>query len=325
MDLERMLAKCRRLQWDADEDLDWTTPPARFDRDDEIAIVQYFTDMSAIELLAGQLFEVQRDLVDDPTLKAIFATFVVDEKRHSAVAARLARHYDLHRYRAYEVNPYLRRFAPTFKAVLEHVSPEVANAYITSGEILLDIALLRSLNDFVGDAMSDQAMRLINRDESRHIAIDYFMVEYYASERYAEWEAAQPAKRPLEKLRGMLTFVAFMWRAGPFLRDVFFRPMDLTDPSGRRLLEAFRRIQLIGLKEEVAKRPFNKFMRTMQDAFNHPVIGPIAGPAISRFTGIEPRVLRKLYSPEDEVAIQAKSFAEMAAETLAMKGPVSAA
>lgn len=315
-----MLEKCRRLQWDADDDLDWTVEPKALSRDDEMAIVQYFTDMSAIERLAGQLFQVQRDLVDDPTLQSIFETFVVDEERHAVVAERLAEHYDVHHYRDYQVNRHLQRFAPAFRKVLRHVSPEVANAYITSGEILLDIALLRSLNDFVGDAMSDQAMRLINRDESRHIAIDYFMVEYYASAKYEAWEKAQPEKSALQKARALLTFAIFTWRAGPFLRDVFFRPMDMTDPSGKRLLEAFHRIQLIGLKEEVQHRPFNRFLRVMQDGFNHPIVGRIAGPAISRIVGLEPRVLEKLYTDADELDIQKKSFAEMARETLAMKG-----
>lgn len=315
-----MLEKCRSLQWDAEADLDWSARPKALSREDEIAIVQYFTDMAAIERLAGALFAVQRDLVDDPTLQAIFDSFVVDEERHAVVAERLARFYDVHGYQRYGVNRHLQRFAPAFRAVLEHVSPEVANAYITSGEILLDIALLRSLNDFVGDEMSDQAMRLINRDESRHIAIDYYMVEYYASPRYAAWEAAQPEKSALQKARAALTFAVFTWRAGPFLRDVFFRPMDMTDPSGKRLLEAFRRIQLIGIKEELQHRPFNRFLRTMQDAFNHPVVGRLAGSAISRVLGLEPRVLQRLYTDADEAEVQHKSFAEMARETLAMKG-----
>ena len=55
-----------------------------------------------------------------------------------------------------------------------YLSDDVANVKITVGELILDIALLRSINDHVPTtAMSDQAMRLVNRDESRHIAIDY--------------------------------------------------------------------------------------------------------------------------------------------------------
>src|SRR5690242_20551144 len=102
MDLARMLEKCVRDQWSVD-DLDWSLPPPEMPRAKEEAVVQYFTDMEAIELLAGALFEVQRASAKDATLKKIFSTFVADEKRHAAVAARLARHYDVHRYRTYEV------------------------------------------------------------------------------------------------------------------------------------------------------------------------------------------------------------------------------
>jgi rubrerythrin len=99
VDLARMLDKCIRDQWRVD-DLDWSAPPAAMPRDKEQAVVQYFTDMAGIERLAGALFETQRARTTDPVLAKIFSTFVADEKRHSEVAERLARHYDVHRYRA---------------------------------------------------------------------------------------------------------------------------------------------------------------------------------------------------------------------------------
>ena len=95
-----MLDKCVRDQWSID-DLDWSLPPPHLPRDKEEAVVQAFTDMAGIELLAGALFKVQRDKTKDPTLKKIFSTFVADEKRHSAVASRLADHYNVHEYREY--------------------------------------------------------------------------------------------------------------------------------------------------------------------------------------------------------------------------------
>jgi hypothetical protein len=157
MDLERMLEKCVRDQWSID-DLDWSLPPPELPRDKEEAVVQAFVDMSGIELLAGALFEVQRAKTDDPILKKIFATFVADEKRHSAVAARLAQHYDVHHYREYKESESLTAFRPHFLEVVRHASPEIANAYITAGELILDVALLRSLDDYVDDAMSHRAM-----------------------------------------------------------------------------------------------------------------------------------------------------------------------
>ena len=140
MDLARMLEKCVRDQWSID-DLDWSLPPPTLSRDKEEAVVQAFLDMSGIELLAGALFEVQRDKTKDPTLKKIFSTFVADEKRHSAVAARLAKHYDVHHYREYKESESLTKFRPHFLALARKASPEIANAYITSGELILDVAL----------------------------------------------------------------------------------------------------------------------------------------------------------------------------------------
>ena len=86
-----MLVMCRRDQWSLD-DLDWDVTPRQLSREHEIAVCQYFKDMSGIELLAGELFRVQGEQTSDPTLKAIFESFVVDEQRHSEVAARLCAH-----------------------------------------------------------------------------------------------------------------------------------------------------------------------------------------------------------------------------------------
>src|SRR5262245_3988523 len=110
MDLERMLEKCLREQWRARE-LDWDVPPKEMDREKEMAVVQYFTDMSGIEKLAGALFREERLKAKSPTLARIFATFERDETRHSEVALMLARHYDVHKYKTYEPNPHLVRFA----------------------------------------------------------------------------------------------------------------------------------------------------------------------------------------------------------------------
>src|SRR5689334_13611143 len=113
MDTERMLKRCLEGQWSA-SDLSWDVPPREMSAEEERAIVQYFTDMAEIERFAAALFEEQRRIVDDPTLKRIFASFVVDEKRHSEVALRLARHYDVHTYRKYTPSPGLKRFKPQF-------------------------------------------------------------------------------------------------------------------------------------------------------------------------------------------------------------------
>lgn len=318
LDLDRMLEKCVRDQWRID-DLDWTARPRTLSRDDEIAVVQYFTDMAGIERLAAALFAEQRERVSDQRLKKIFSTFIADEQRHAAVAERLAAFYDVNHYRAYEMNQHLCRFRPHFIGAIKLVSAEIANAYITAGEILLDVALLRSLDDYVDDAMSHQAMALINRDESRHIAVDFHMVELYCSAEYQRAQAAQPPKSLREQARRAFTFAAMMYTAGPFLRDVFFDPMEMTDPSGRRMLEAFKRIQLMGRREDVGRRPFTRFLRALQLAFNHPLVGGVLGRFIARIVGVDPRVLIELYDEAEERRARRMTLQELADEVLALK------
>lgn len=309
---------CRRDQWEID-DLDWDIEPRALSREHEMAVCQYFTDMSGIELLAGELFRVQRNQTDDPRLREIFDSFIVDEERHSRVASRLAQHYDVHRYREYALNPHLLSFRGPFTEAVRHLPPDIAAAYITTGELLLDVALLRSLDDFVDDEMSHRAMRLINRDESRHIAVDYYMVEFYASPSYTRWLDAQPPRPVPERAASLFALARMLFHAGPFLKDVFFGPMDLTDPSGKRLLQAFKRIQLLGLKPGVGDRPFTKFINTLQDAFNDPILGALFGPLLARVIGLDPRVIRKLYDDEDARRAQRMSFDELAQEALELK------
>src|SRR5579859_7776320 len=157
MNLQSMLEKCRRDQWRLN-DLDWSKSPRPMSRDDEMAIVQYFTDMATIERLAGALFREQERRVDDPTLKKIFRTFIVDEERHAQAAERLALFYDVHRHRHYATSESLSRFFPHFLTAVGELSDDIANTYITGGELLLDIALLRSIDDYVADDMSKQVM-----------------------------------------------------------------------------------------------------------------------------------------------------------------------
>lgn len=318
MDLGRMLEKCVRDQWSID-DLDWELAPPTLPRDKEEAVVQAFLDMAGIELLAGALFEVQRQKTDDPTLKKVFATFVADEKRHSAVALRLSKHYDVHHYRTYVESEALTKFRPHFLTLVRDTSPEIANAYITAGELILDVALLRSLDDYVADEMSHRAMHLINRDESRHIAVDFHMTEHYCSDEYT----AEIARRPRPSIREMARMArvlgTMMWFAKPFLQQVFLAPMDRTDPSGRRIHEAFKRIQLVLRKPTVARSPFSKLMIKMQELYNRPIVGKLFGRVFLRVLGAEDRAARILFTQEELKKTLSMSFDELAEEALALK------
>jgi len=313
-----MLDKCVRDQWKVD-DLDWSLAPPDLPREKEEAVVQYFTDMAGIERLAGALFEAQRRKATDPVLKKIFATFVADEERHAVVAERLARHYDVHHLRTYRMNPALVKFRPHFLRVIELAPPEIANAYITAGELMLDVALLRSLDDYVGDEMSHRAMHLINRDESRHIAIDFHMTEVYASDEFLAERKTRPAPPVADRLRGAAALTRMLWFAQPFLKGVFLEPMDKTDPTGARIREAFKRMQLIARKPTVARMPFNRVMIALQDLYNRPVVGPLFGRVLLRVLGADPRAATRLFTDAELARTKKMSFEELAEDALAAK------
>jgi len=318
MNLERMLAKCKKFQWKVG-DLDWDRAPPEMSKDDEIAVVQYFTDMATIERLAGALFVEQGKRTEDPVLKEIFATFVKDELRHAHCAQMLADHYDVHRYKVYQTNPALVKFFPHFVYSLRYINPEFANLYITTGELILDVALLRSLNDFVNDEMSQEAMDKINQDESRHIAIDFHMVEYYTSEEWAKLLEDEPSYSVTDTIRAYWAYANVFRYARPFFKEVFFEPMERVDPSGKRMKEAFKRIQLLGSKPRVRGRPISKFLLGLQDLHNHPIYGVVFGRLAVRILGVNPEVLRTLYTDREAEIANRMSFEDMAAEALQLK------
>jgi rubrerythrin len=319
MDLDAMLDKCRREQWSVG-DLDWSGRPREMSRADEIAIVQYFTDMAGIERLAGALFVEQARRAENPTLRAIFETFVEDEVRHAHAAQMLADHYDMHHYRVYQESAALRAFTPYFANAIRQLTPEIANAYITAGELILDVALLRSIDDHVKDAMSQRAMALINRDESRHIAVDFHMVEHYASDAYKQTLRAAPRSDLLTRARAGWALAALIWHGAPFFKDVFFDPMRVVDPSGKRLKEAFKRLQILSVKPGIQEHPFTRFMTLLQDVYNdRPILRVVFGRAIERIVGVSPELIHRLYTEEELARARAMSFDELAEDALRAK------
>jgi hypothetical protein len=307
---------CHDGQWSVG-DLDWSQAPRAMTEDDERSVVQYFTDMAQIERLAGALFVEQQRRVADPVLKEIYATFVIDEMRHSHVAQMLADHYDVHRLRTYRPSKSLERFFPHFVDAIRHLADDVANAYITSGELILDIALLRSIDDFVADPLSAQAMELINRDESRHIAIDYFMVGFYASDDYRR--RAKPKTSLREQAVAAQTFVAMTALGRPFFRDVFFGPMDRIDPTGARLREAFKRMQLLGARPGLDALPLVKFWSSMMTLYHQPWMGRRGKELVARVVGAEPRFMEHLATEDELARARTMSLDDLADEALSAK------
>ncbi len=317
MNLQSMLEKCRRDQWQVG-DLDWSGKPRPMSREDEIAIVQCLTDMAAIERLAGELFETQRLRATDPVLEEIFATFVKDELRHSHCAQMLADYYNVHHYKHYVQSSALQIFAPHFIATVREAPLEVANTFILGGELMLDIALLRSLNDYVDDDMMQRAMHLINRDESRHVAIDFHMVEYYSSDEFLARRKQEPFSIR-KQAKAATTLMRMGYHARPFFRAVFFEPMAMLDPSKKRIKEAIKRLQLLRAKPNVARQPLAQMLFLLQRINDTPVLGRAFNALFTRMIIIEPELYRRLTDDAEEHRASKLTFEQLAEEALAIK------
>ncbi len=60
-------------------------------------------------------------------------------------------------------------------------------------------------------------------------------------------------------------------------------------------------------------------MKLLQNLFNDPLVNAIAGPVLARMLGVDPRVIRTLYTEEEKRRADAMSIPEMAEEALMAK------
>ncbi|MCW5827886.1 MAG: ferritin-like domain-containing protein [Deltaproteobacteria bacterium] len=242
MNLDRMLDKCQKGQWNVN-DFDWTQKPASLSRFDEMEACQAFTNLIYIERIAAAAFLEFAKQAADPTEKAIFGTFYDDEIRHAEAMWHLAKYFDVHQYRIYTPDPNLVKFVRAMSEMINGISPEFASAMVTAGELVLDVALLRSVNDYIEDPLSRAVIEKVNQDESRHIAMDFYLCEKYGQE-----AGEPPSLKDFFDTMSNPTLVSGMYWATVALSEMFGRIQAIMDPAGTRFIEAQRRFAMLGEK-----------------------------------------------------------------------------
>jgi hypothetical protein len=230
VNLPRLLESARADRW-AVTDLPWEAPVPALSAVDRATAVRYFVDMAGVERLAAGLFAEQARRAEDLVLREILETFVRDEDRHAAVAEGLAARYA--EGLVPSESPALAAFAPACVDAARDLPSDVANLAVTLGELVLDTALLRAVRDRIDDPVLKVAMARIDKDESRHIAVDHHLVA-----------VGLPDGRSLgRRIRGVFSLLRLGVALRPFLREVTFGTMGAMDPTRRRLREAFQRFQ----------------------------------------------------------------------------------
>ena len=254
IDTEKVLERCKQGQWDVN-DFDWSQKTQlELSKEDEMRLCQLYTDMSYIERIAGDLFLTLSDRLDDPVLKEIYDWCYTDEIRHSHATAKLADHFDVNHYKVYTPNQAMLKFIPYFSDAIRTLNPALANAFIMAGELILDIGLLRSINQYVDDPLARSVVEKINQDESRHLAMDFYMAQHCSDHNMAVKpdEDKEFKKRHFftdKNIRGILRF------GPPFFNEVFFRPMQFLDPSQSQMRKAVKQLRRFYLRDELKDNP----------------------------------------------------------------------
>ena len=208
LDLDRMLEAVQAGQWSIDA-LDWSQPLAGADRLDartkrEAGQALVFT--ARLERQAARIFALAADFADDPRAAAIYRWFAIDERRHADAEVKLAARYGVREDDLPRVLDWSMRVLESNFDHPERGLHELSSASIILFELALDSLLVPSLKDLTDDPLQARVFRLIDLDESRHLAMDYWLLdrkgEAYAGRDARSILSGDRPPKPLDKLRG---------------------------------------------------------------------------------------------------------------------------
>jgi hypothetical protein len=262
LDLPRLLEKCQRLQWSTDQ-VDWEAPGAERVRGDQAhALRAFMADLYWIESIAAIVFDAMASRDEDPTRKAIFESFSIDEARH-AEAERLlmVRWGILGKHEKPVPNSNVRRLMTTLERSAHKVHPSVFSAIIPMTELVLDGALVKYLMRAVDDPICHRAFEGINADEARHLAMDFHMLEFYGREQSRVANALDLVRSFIRPTGLYAMFFGYLPMLARTRDNIEKMGMDLEEAA-----KAMRRYVELGEKNpDIARHPTYALMKGYVD------------------------------------------------------------
>ncbi|MCB0927176.1 MAG: ferritin-like domain-containing protein [Mycolicibacterium sp.] len=178
MDMDNMLQMIKDRQW-ALADIDWDAPGAELIEPELWAKLKPFmSDLMWIENVGARGFAALARKAPTPTLKSIYEHFHAEEQKHANAELALMRRWgmlDNDEIPAPNVNVqlvinWLDRYSDDMElSFLGTVIPML--------EVALDGALIKFITDEVKDPVAQEVFRRINSDESRHLAVDFEVMD----------------------------------------------------------------------------------------------------------------------------------------------------
>lgn len=262
LDLPRLLEKCHRLQWSTD-DVDWDGPGADRVSDDQArGLKSFMADLYWIESIASVVFGAMAQREEEPTRKAIFESFSIDEARHAEAERLLMVRWGIVRKHERPVpNPNVRRLLHTLERSAHRVHPSVFSAIVPMTELVLDGALVKYLMRAVDDPICHRAFEGINADEARHLAMDFYMLELYGREQTRAANALDLVRSALRPTGLYALFFGYLPMLARTRDNIEAMGMDLDEAA-----KAMRRYVELGDKNpDIARHPTYALVRGYVD------------------------------------------------------------
>ncbi|MFL6106497.1 MAG: ferritin-like domain-containing protein [Marmoricola sp.] len=178
MDFAEMLVKIKDRQW-ALADIDWEAPGAETITDEfRPRLKAFMADLCWIENVGARGFAALATKAPDPTIAEIYRYFHAEEQRHANAELALMRRWGMLEHDEIpEPSVNIRMAIEWLDTYGDEMPLSVLGTVIPMLEVALDGALLKFLLEEVHDPVCHQVFERINNDESRHIAVDFAVLD----------------------------------------------------------------------------------------------------------------------------------------------------
>jgi hypothetical protein len=178
LDLDDVLVKIKDRQW-ALADFDWDARGAERITDEQRPKLKAFmADLVWIEQVGGRAFAALATKAPTDTLREIYTYFHAEEQRHANAELALMKRWDmLAEGEIPEPNVNIRLVIDWLDKHADDTPMTTLGTIIPMLEVALDGALLKFLLEQVEDPLCTQVFARINNDESRHLAVDFHVLE----------------------------------------------------------------------------------------------------------------------------------------------------
>jgi hypothetical protein len=178
IDMDVMLDKIKDRQW-ALADFDWDAPGAETISDEfRPKLKPFMADLCWIENIGARGFAALAKKAPTPTIAEIYRYFHAEEQRHANAELALMKRWGmLDDGEMPEPNVNIRLAIEWLDRYSDDMPLSLLGTVIPMLEVALDGALLKFLLEEVEDPLCHQVFEKINNDESRHLAVDFEVLD----------------------------------------------------------------------------------------------------------------------------------------------------